>query len=94
MAALLHDVTDAGTGVTIGEVADHAGGDVAALVHAVAKLSCTNQLCRRRHRQLQEAGEAAAAAAEVEAMKSMILQTTDEPLVRTLPGHTAAAGSC
>lgn len=84
MTALLHDVLDDGDG-TLADVEAHAGRTVAALVSSVARLSRNNQLLRRAYRRMIAAGENVRAEAEIEAMKSMILQMTEEPLVR--PAH-------
>ena len=81
ITAVLHDALDNST-VTLADVAAHAGERVAALVRGVAQLSRNNQLARRHQRRLLERGDVDAARAAVEAMKSMILQMTDEPLVR------------
>ena len=81
MTALLHDVLDDGDG-TLADVEAHAGSTVAALVSSVARLSRNNQLLRRAYRRMIAAGENLRAEAEIEAMKSMILQMTEEPLVR------------
>lgn len=82
MTALLHDIVD-DSEATLAEVHGTFGADVAALVGAVAQLSRNNQLLRRAHRRMLAQGEHLRAAAEVEAMKSMILQSTDEPMVRS-----------
>lgn len=84
MTALLHDVLDDGDG-TLADVEAHAGRTVVALVSSVARLSRNNQLLRRAYRRMIATGENVRAEAEIEAMKSMILQMTEEPLVR--PAH-------
>lgn len=81
MTALLHDTLDDGD-ATLADVEAHAGSTVAALVSSVARLSRNNQLLRRAYRRMIAAGERVRAEAEIEAMKSMILQMTEEPLVR------------
>jgi (p)ppGpp synthase/HD superfamily hydrolase len=83
IAALLHDVLD--TEQTLQDVEAHAGSEVTKLVSSVARLSRNNQLLRRAHRRLLAEGKTEQAAEEVEVMKSMILEMTEEPLVRHLP---------
>eukprot|EP00892_Ulva_mutabilis_P008840 jgi/Ulvmu1/6328/UM029_0036.1 len=80
VTALLHDIVD-DSDCTLAEVRAAFGADVASLVGAVAQLSRNNQLLRRAHRRMLAQGERLKAEAEVEAMKSMILQSTDEPMV-------------
>lgn len=98
MAALLHDIVD-DSEATLAEVEAAFGGVVAGLVGAVAQLSRNNQLLRRAHRRMVAQGQHVRAAAEVEAMKSMILQSTEEPLVRSacmhaLRGRVASTCQC
>lgn len=98
MAALLHDIVD-DSEATLAEVEAAFGGAVAGLVGAVAQLSRNNQLLRRAHRRMVAQGQHVRAAAEVEAMKSMILQSTEEPLVRcarmlALRGRVASTFRC
>jgi (p)ppGpp synthase/HD superfamily hydrolase len=81
VTALLHDTLDDGD-ATLADVEALAGTTVAALVSTVARLSRNNQLLRRAYRRMIAAGEKVKADAEIEAMKSMILQMTEEPVVR------------
>jgi hypothetical protein len=82
VTALLHDTLDDGD-ATLADVEALAGTTVAALVSTVARLSRNNQLLRRAYRRMIAAGEKVKADAEIEAMKSMILQMTEEPVVRS-----------
>lgn len=81
ITAVLHDALD-NSEVSLADIAEHAGERVAELVRCVAQLSRNNQLARRHQRSLLERGHVDDARAAVEAMKSMILQMTHEPLVR------------
>lgn len=87
IAALLHDVMD--TGCTFKDISAHAGKEVAEVVSAVARLSRNNQLLRRAYRRLIKEGRTVEAEAEVEAIKAMILQMTEEPLVRAIQSACA-----
>lgn len=84
VTALLHDIVDDSES-TLADVEGTFGAEVAALVGAVAQLSRNNQLLRRAHRRMLAQGQHLKAEAEVEAMKSMILQSTDEPMVSNPP---------
>lgn len=93
MAALLHDIVD-DSDSTLADVEGTFGAEVAGLVGAVAQLSRNNQLLRRAHRRMLAQGEHLRAAAEVEAMKSMILQSTEEPMVWPPPRTVRGACDC
>lgn len=79
-AALLHDVMD--TKGTQPNIQEHVGKEVANIVNAVERLSRNNQLLRRDRRRKEVEGRTAEAAADVDVAKDMILQMTEDPLVR------------
>lgn len=80
VTAILHDIVD-DTSRGLDDVEGIFGADVAKLVKTVSQLSRNTQLLRRMHRDLIAQGKYGQASGEIEAMKSMIVHMTEEPLV-------------